>query len=42
LIRTLLVLGLAALLLAGCGKRGAPAAPGPPSQIIYPRSYPAY
>ena len=33
---------LAMALLAGCGKRGAPAAPGPADQIIYPRTYPAY
>lgn len=31
-----LVLGL-----AGCGKKGAPEAPGPGNEIIYPRSYPA-
>ncbi len=28
------------LMLAGCGKKGAPSAPGPSSEIIYPRSYP--
>ncbi len=28
--------------LAGCGKRGAPAPPGPPDQVTYPRIYPAY
>ena len=33
---------LALALLTGCGKRGAPAAPGPADQIIYPRTYPAY
>ena len=27
--------------LAGCGRKGAPSPPGPPSQIIYPKSYPA-
>ncbi len=35
---------LAALLLAGglagCGKKGGPSAPGPTSEIIYPRTYP--
>ncbi len=33
---------LALALLAGCGKRGSPAAPGPADQITYPRTYPAY
>ncbi len=28
--------------LTGCGKRGAPSPPGPPSQMTYPRVYPAY
>ena len=28
--------------LAGCGKRNAPSPPGPPDQVIYPRTYPAY
>jgi len=38
-----LLLGLAlALMLAGCGKKAAPSAPGPADQITYPRSYPAY
>jgi predicted small lipoprotein YifL len=37
----LLALGLA-LALAGCGKKGPPSPPGPPDQVIYPRSYPAY
>jgi len=32
----------ALMLLAGCGKKGAPAAPGPAGEITYPRSYPAY
>jgi predicted small lipoprotein YifL len=31
---------VALVLLAGCGKKGAPVAPGPADQIIYPRSYP--
>jgi predicted small lipoprotein YifL len=30
------------LALAGCGKRGPVSPPGPPDQIIFPRSYPAY
>jgi len=36
------VLLLAALvLLAACGKKGAPSAPGPAAEITYPRSYPS-
>ncbi len=33
---------LALALLAGCGKKGSPSAPGPASDITYPRQYPAY
>ena len=33
---------LAAVGLAGCGKRGAPSPIGPPDQVTYPRVYPAY
>ena len=29
-----------ALLTAACGKKGAPAAPGPQSEIIFPKNYP--
>ena len=32
---------LAALALAGCGKKGNPVAPGPADQIIYPHVYPS-
>ncbi len=28
------------VLLAGCGKKSAPQAPGPADQIIYPKQYP--
>ncbi len=36
---TLLLLALA--LLVSCGKKGAPVAPGPANEIIYPRQYPS-
>ncbi len=32
---------LALLLLAGCGKKGAPSAPGPDSEIVFPKQYPS-
>lgn len=32
---------LGALLLTGCGRKGAPTPPGPASAITYPRSYPS-
>ncbi|WP_255643097.1 lipoprotein [Acidocella sp. KAb 2-4] len=32
---------LCLLALAGCGRRGNPAPPGPASDIIYPHTYPA-
>ncbi len=28
-------------LLAGCGKKGGPSAPGPASEVSYPRTYPS-
>ncbi len=28
------------LLLGGCGKKGPPSAPGPQTEITYPRSFP--
>jgi predicted small lipoprotein YifL len=35
------VLVLALVLLAGCGKKGAPAAPGPADEIVFPKQYPS-
>ena len=32
---------LALVLLAACGKKGAPSAPGPANEVIYPRPYPS-
>ncbi len=29
------------LLLASCGKKGSPNAPGPANEIAYPRTYPS-
>ena len=37
-----LIVLLAALALAGCGKKGAPSPPGPADQITFPRSYPTH
>ena len=31
----------AIMLLAACGKKGSPSAPGPASEITYPRAYPS-
>lgn len=36
-LAALLALGL----LAGCGKKGAPEAPGPAAEIKFPRTYPS-
>ena len=38
--RLVLLLAATALALAACGKKGQPSPPGPPSEIIYPKSYP--
>lgn len=40
-VMSLLLLVSVALPLAACGKKGAPHAPGPDSEIVYPRTYPA-
>jgi predicted small lipoprotein YifL len=37
--RALLLAAMA--LLAGCGRTGPPRPPGPPSEVVYPRAYPA-
>jgi predicted small lipoprotein YifL len=41
-LRPAIAAGLLALgvLLAGCGKKGPPEAPGPNDTVTYPRSYP--
>ena len=36
-----LILVLMVVVLAGCGKKGAPSAPGPTEEITYPRVYPS-
>jgi predicted small lipoprotein YifL len=40
-MKAVLTVVMASLLLAGCGKKGAPSAPGPANEIIYPKSYPS-
>jgi predicted small lipoprotein YifL len=37
----LLVLLGSALVIGACGRKGPPSAPGPPDQVIFPRTYPA-
>ena len=32
---------LAVVALAGCGKKGAPSVPGPPEEVVFPKSYPS-
>ena len=41
-MRALLVCLALLSLVAGCGKRGSPQPPGPPDQVTFPRTYPAY
>lgn len=36
-----LVVVLALVLLASCGKKGSPDAPGPANEVAYPRFYPS-
>jgi predicted small lipoprotein YifL len=38
----LLAASLACAMLAACGKKGPPEAPGPPDQITWPRTYPTH
>ena len=38
-MRLLLVLAL--VLLAACGKKGSPSPPGPAAEVAYPRAYPS-
>jgi predicted small lipoprotein YifL len=38
----LLVVLAGVLAVAGCGKKGPPDPPGPPSQVTWPRVYPTY
>ncbi|HEY0182223.1 MAG TPA: lipoprotein [Rhodopila sp.] len=40
MMRMVLALAMALGVLAGCGKKGPPDPPGPPNEIIYPRTYP--
>ncbi len=41
-LRTALLLAVALVALAACGKKAAPTPPGPADQVTYPRVYPAY
>lgn len=36
-----LALALALITLAACGKKGAPSAPGPTPEIMFPKTYPS-
>ena len=40
-MRSVVALGLAALLLAACGRVGDIRPPGPPEQVTFPRTYPS-
>jgi predicted small lipoprotein YifL len=42
LIRSAALLMLAVLMLAACGKKGPPSPPGPPNEIIWPKTYPTH
>ncbi len=37
---TFLTAALLAIALAGCGRKAEPTPPGPPSQVIFPKSFP--
>jgi predicted small lipoprotein YifL len=41
-MRAALLLAVALLALAACGKKASPVPPGPADQVTYPRTYPAY
>ena len=41
-MKAILAFAVALGLLAACGKKGPPEAPGPPSKIIYPKTYPTH
>ncbi len=42
MLLALMALLLLATGLAACGKKASPTPPGPPDQVTYPRTYPAY